>query len=156
MKKLLIALSVVALLGQGCPVNNPQKPPGPSQPSKPQASYVGCTPKSATVIKPQPGDTVSLPFEVIMKVENRLHPDCVWILFEGQAGTMRLLDNGGITVGTGILMTAEDWMTDGPVTFTGTIPNIAVVNGAATLVITEEDPSGMGTPEEIMIPLTIQ
>lgn len=51
-------------------------------------------------------------------------------------------------------MASDEWMTDGPVEFTGGIP--AWVEGEATLIITEEDPSGAGASEEIMMPLTVQ
>lgn len=69
---------------------------------------------------------------------------------------MRLLDKDGVTVGTGLLTTADDWMTNEPVEFTGEIPALSLVDGATTLIITEENPSGEGTPQEVWVPLTIQ
>jgi hypothetical protein len=152
MKKLFTFLSVLAVLGAGCG-GSPTPPPAPPAP---QASYVGCTPKAAVVASPLPGASASLPLPITLKVENRSQPNCHWIVFEAVAGSARLLDKDGIVVGTTQLNTTEDWMTDGPVNFYGTIPALALVEGPATLVITEENPSGEGTPQEISIPLVIQ
>ena len=154
MKKLLPFFVGIALIGGGC-FNPPVAEKPTPKPQGPQATYVGCTPKAMTILEPVPGATVTLPFTVKARVHNAERPDCPWTVFEAQAASMRLLDTNGATVGTGILMTSQDWMTDGSIEFTGDIPAIAVVQGQATLIITEENPSGEGTPEEIMIPLVV-
>ena len=161
MKKLLFfLLPAVVLLGQGCPINpnSNQVPPGtPTNPSQPQVQSTGCTPKALTVVEPQPGSTQTLPLQVSVIVDNGSQPNCTWTVFEAQAGIIQLLDSAGIAVGSGTLTTTQDWMTDDPVGYAGEIPAIAIVPpGPATLVITEEDPSGMGDSQTIEIPIIIQ
>ena len=160
MKKFLFLLPAVLLLGQGCPINpnSNQVPPGtPTNPSQPQARSTGCTPKALKVVSPLPGSTQTLPLQVNVIVDNGSTPNCPWTVFEAQAGVIQLLDNSNIAVGSGVLATTQDWMTDDPVGYSGEIPNIAVVPpGNATLVITEEDPAGMGDAQTIEIPIVIQ
>ena len=161
MKKLLFfLLPAVVLLGQGCPINpNDNRVPAntPTRPSQPQARSTGCTPKALEVVSPLPGSTQTLPLQVSVIVDNGSHPNCPWTVFEAQAGVIQLIDRTGIAVGSGVLATTQDWMTDDPVGYSGEIPNIAVVPpGDATLIITEEDPSGMGDAQTIEIPIVIQ
>lgn len=150
-------VAALSLLGGGCFTDKPAQPqeqtpkPAPS----PSVSYVGCTPKSAKILEPAPGARVTLPITVKFEVHNAKNPACTWTMFEAQAGTMRLLDKDGVTVGNGFLMAGGDWMTDSPVTFTGIIPALSLVDGEVTLIVTEENPSGEGTPQEISIPLIV-
>lgn len=152
-------LLTATLFGAGCfstpVVQNPEGENGGKTPERPTRSitYVGCTPKSATVLEPAANATVKLPLTVKMLVHSAEHPECPWTVFEAQAASMRLLDKDGVTVGRGTLTTTEDWMTTGPVNFTGEIPALSLIEGEATLVITEEDPRGEGPVEEINIPL---
>jgi hypothetical protein len=127
-----------------------------SSPIKQSKQSISDVPKKActalTVTTPNQGDTVTAPLHVQVVVDNT-NPDCHWTVFEAQAGTMELRDGTDHLVGTGILTTAEDWMTDQPVTYTGTIPftNMPVDNGL-TLTISEDDPSGQNH-QEIVVPL---
>lgn len=154
--RIAAALSAVVLMGAGCfgaPTPSPSPTPSSPSPALPVVTTVGCTSKALTVLEPAANANVDLPLTVKVRVHNAEHPDCMWTVFEAQAGTMRLLDAEGVTVGTGTLTTTDDWMTTGPVEFTGTIPALSLVSGAATLVITEENPSGEGTPQEVSVPL---
>lgn len=155
MKRILFTLlPAMALLGQGCPLNPVDRPVVPSMPA---ITETGCTPKNITVYKPQAGSTQSLPLRVDVLIENRRNPNCSWTLFEAQAGLVQLFDSTGAEVGATPLMTSDEWMTDGPVAFSATItPTGTVAPGAARILITEEDPSGMGDVQTVEIPFFIQ
>jgi hypothetical protein len=160
MKKTLILLPLLALLGAGCFSSATPTPVGSDNqvkmPPKPEIHYAGCTPKALTVDGLTAGASVSLPLNVKVNVNNGAQPNCRWTVFEGQAASMRLFDGAGAVVGTGRLTTTNpDWMTDKAVDYTGQIPAVALVTGEATLVITEENPRGDGDPQEVSIPLTI-
>jgi hypothetical protein len=157
MKKLLIALLSTVALGAGCfGATSPTPTPNPTPtPSVPQASDTGCSPKAITVLEPKAGDTVKLPLTVKVRIHNAERPNCHWSVSEAVAGPIKLLDKDGVTVGAGSLTTTQDWMTDGPVEFTGEIPALALVEGQATLVITEDNAAGKPDPQEVMIPVNV-
>jgi hypothetical protein len=105
-----------------------------------------------TNISPKAGDKVASPLTVTVTVDNT--KSCKWTVFEAQAGTLSLIDTTNQTIGTGTLTTSEEWMTDQPVVYQGTIEfTTTPASGDLTLKITEEDPSGQG-PQEVTIPLT--
>jgi hypothetical protein len=113
-----------------------------------------------TVDSPIPSASVSFPLTVTATVHNAAATDgCRWTLFEGQAGTVALNDQAGNTLMLLPFMTTSgDWMTDAPVQFSATIaPATAIPSGTPlTLVFTEEDPSGMNTPDTISVSVTAQ
>ncbi len=157
-KRFFFLLPAIVLLGQGCPINpNPNRVP-PSTPIGPTTiQSTGCAPKALTVVSPQPGSTQTVPLSVKVIVDNGSHQNCTWTVFEAQAGIIQLFDSAGIAVGSGTLTTTADWMTDDPVEYTGEIPAIAIVPpGPGKLVITEEDPAGMGDAQTIEVPIFIQ
>lgn len=106
-----------------------------------------------TITTPESGAQVTDPVTVTVVVDNT-NPKCGWTVFEAQAGSMELRDETDQLIGTGILTTTDDWMTNQPVTYTGTIPFMNVP-ASANLVLTifEEDPSGQGS-QEVILPLT--
>lgn len=103
-------------------------------------------------LSPMPGQKVTSPLTVTVTITNT--NTCKWTVFEAQAGTLTLKDKTGQILGTTALTTVDEWMTDQPVNYTGTI---TFAKKPATtdliLIITEEDPSGQGA-QEINIPLT--
>src|SRR6185503_3778654 len=91
-------------------------------------------------ISPQSGAKVSSPLVVTMTVNNT--KSCKWTVFEAQAGIAELKDSTGQKIGTATLTTTQDWMTDQPVVYTGTIEfTTNPASSDLTLTITEEDPS---------------
>jgi hypothetical protein len=56
------------------------------------------------------------------------------------------------------MTTTTDWMTDGPVPFSATLtPATPIATGTVlTLAVTEEDPSGMNTPDTLSFTVTAQ
>lgn len=115
-----------------------------------------------TVDTPLYNSEISFPLSVTATVDNTnaIQLGCSWTIFEAVAGTTVLKDENGNTIATGHLDTGEEWMTTGPVHFSGTlVPATTPTSGTVlTLVVTEEDPSdGEGGPvSEIIIPLTVQ
>lgn len=108
---------------------------------------------AVVITNPTKGQQVTDPLEVTVVVENA-GKNCQWTVFEAQAGTMELKDSTGQVVGTGVLTTEEEWMTDGPVEYTGTIDLVNTpANGDLMLTITEDDPSGQ-SQQQVTLPLT--
>lgn len=103
-----------------------------------------------TKIQPNTGEKVTSPLTISVTVDNT--KTCKWTVFEAQAGTIVLKDKSGKTLGSGVLKTTDDWMTDQPVTYTGTIKFTTPSSKDLTLTITEEDPSGKGS-QTVTIPL---
>ncbi|MEN9558128.1 MAG: hypothetical protein RL141_497 [Candidatus Parcubacteria bacterium] len=159
-KALALLLPALVLFGQGCPIDlggNQVPSDTPTTPSNPQAIQTGCSPKTISVLSPLPGSTHSLPVTVSVLVENDKNPNCIWTLFEAQAGSVQLYDRTGAEVGSGSLVTTQNWMTTGPVGFSVVIDSAMVVPpGEAHIVITEEDPSGMGDVQTIEVPFNLQ
>jgi hypothetical protein len=113
-----------------------------------------CLISNLTITQPRPVEIAKFPLTVKGVVNNSKNLSCVWTLFEGQAATMQVKDSDGTVIGDGILMAKGDWMTEGPVDVEGQISlKQKPVGDTLMLVITEEDPSGMGEPEQISIEL---
>lgn len=112
-----------------------------------------------TLTTPISGAGVSFPLSVTAVVDNTdaVELGCSWTMFEAQAGYMELKDEGGAVLATGILETGEEWMTTGPVNFSGTLsPATPIAPGTLlTLIVHEEDPSDgeAGVPSTISLPL---
>lgn len=133
-----------------------KKAEAPIDESKQQVAMASC---GLTVSSPLSNTTVAFPLTMTAVVDNTNASElgCSWTVFEAQAGVVKVM-NGVTEVGMGLLMTASDWMTVSPVTYTANITlSSAVVSGTPlTLVIEEENPSGEGTPSTIVIPVVAQ
>lgn len=136
-----------------------QRAPRQSEPTQtPDVATSLCPTPALTVTSPTKGALVSTPITLSAIVDNRNQsPSCAWTVFEAQAGTVTAIDTLGNQVGAGILSTTDEWMTTSPVTYTATvdITGKPETNNIA-LVITEENPSGEGTPKTITTPVTFQ
>ncbi len=106
---------------------------------------------AVTILSPKPGSKITSPLTVTVKVDNT--KSCKWTVFEAQAGTLTLKDSNGQILGSGILTTTSEWMTEQPVIYTGTVEFTKPTTDDVTLVIEEEDPSGQGA-QIVPIPLT--
>ena len=104
-----------------------------------------------TDMSPQSGEKITSPLTVTVTVDNT--KSCNWTVFEAQAGTLTLKDSAGQIISSGTLTTTEEWMTEQPVVYTGTLEFTTPNTSDLTLTITEEDPSGQGA-QEVTIPLT--
>ncbi len=118
---------------------NVEKAPVPIS-STPSPSPASCT--ALTLNSPSSNQKISSPLSVTVTVDNT-NTDCHWTVFEAQAGSMKLLDEEGTVIGEGVLTTEEDWMTDQPVQYKGTITFTKTPMGKKLeLQIHEENPSG--------------
>jgi len=109
--------------------------------------------------------TVGEKFDGIKKVSvvvdnsKRVELGCGWTVFEGQAGTFKIIDSQGGEVSNGILKVEEgvEWITSSPVTYEGEVllskDEKGIAKGIGTLIITEDDPSGEKIPQTIEIPI---
>jgi hypothetical protein len=108
------------------------------------------------------GSNVAFPLSVTGIVDNTdaVELGCSWTMFEAQAAYMELKAENGAVVATGILETGEEWMTTGPVNFSGTLsPATPIPAGTLlTLIVNEEDPSDgeAGAPSAVSVPLIAQ
>lgn len=78
-----------------------------------------------------------------------------WTGFEGQVGTVTLLDYKGNELGTSVLKATTDW-TKPPVKFEAIINFVALSDGPATLVFKNENASGLAERDKIFsLPIKI-
>ncbi len=109
--------------------------------------------------------TIGEKFDVIKKVSvvvdnsKRVELGCGWTVFEGQAGTFKIVDSQGNEVSSGILKVQEgiEWMTSLPVMYEAEAPiskdEKDIAKGIGKLIITEDDPSGEKILQTIEIPV---
>jgi len=79
-----------------------------------------------------------------------------WVGFEGQVGTVKLLDNAGKELSSGILNATTEWTTL-PTNFETTLNFTANNSGPATLIFKNENPSGDPSRDKTFsLPVTIK
>jgi len=88
------------------------------------------------VDSPKVNDQITSPLKITGSVNGG-----GWSAFEGQVGTVQLLDVKGNKIAEGILKATTEW-TASPVQFESTITFQSKVKGAATLLFSNENPSG--------------
>lgn len=111
------------------------------------------------IVSPEVGDNIDHSFVVHAIVDNtkRVELGCGWTVFEGQAGLVHIYDKRGLSVGSNLLTTTEDWMTQGPVNFYSEIHiDIDPADKNLILVIEEDDPSGIATRDTVSFPLILK
>jgi len=114
-----------------------------------------CMHPNIKIIEPQPLDKISFPYTVKGVVGgHRDRPNCNWVLFEGQAGSMELQDMDGTVLGQGPLKATDDWMSPDEIHFEGELQLIKQPKShTGTLFIKEEDASGGGKPQQLAVPV---
>lgn len=119
-------------------------------------SDVSCTTKNLAILSPMSGQKVSFPLVVRGIVDNSSSPNCTWHVFEGQAASMVLYDSHDQVIGEGLLMAEGEWMTTDPISVRGTVTlNRNPTPGQSlTLLIREDDPSGLTEPQKIEVKVT--
>lgn len=117
----------------------------------------GCGAEYLSVETPIAGGAIGQVVEVRATVDNRkAAPGCSWTVFEAQAGIVEIRDAQGLVIGQGTLTTQDEWMTSEPVNYAGSVALSVAPSGRLTLVVTEENPSGEGTPDSVTLPLIAQ
>lgn len=147
---ILIIVGLLIGLVVGYKLMNKDKTPGYVEPGSP-AAYSDC--QALTVLSPETDAQVTSPFTVDVVVDNT-DPDCRWTVFEAQAGQLQLKNDQGAIIGTGMLTTTEEWMTEQPVNYSGTVTfDAAQATPEMKLVIVEEKPSGEDG-QQVVLPLS--
>lgn len=93
--------------------------------------------KNIIISSPEKGETISSPLAIVGQINGG-----GWSGFEGQAGTVQLLDADGKVVSTAILEPTTDWMRL-PTKFKATLNFSSPAEQNGTLVFKNENPSGM-------------
>lgn len=88
------------------------------------------------VLSPKEGSTTTSPIKI-----TGITNGGGWNGFEGQVGTVKLLDYKGNEIVTGILKATTDWMKP-PVSFETNLEFKTDYKGPATLLFSNENPSG--------------
>jgi hypothetical protein len=100
------------------------------------------------------GEEVNFPLKVdgqVLSEEGGLS----WVIFEGEAGSIHVLDEHGQELGMAILKAQEDWMTETPVKVSGMINLEKSGSGNIYMEIKENYPGNARRPYTMIIPLTI-
>lgn len=102
------------------------------------------------VFLPKLNEDIFTPLEIIGTVNGN-----GWVGFEGQVGTVKLLDSESKELATGILEATTEW-TQLPVRFKTTLNFISLNMDAGTLVFNNENPSGLPqNNREFVLPVKI-
>ena len=116
-----------------------------------------------TVTSPLPNSTVSFPLTVTGVINNPAATDgCTWTMFEGQAGNIVLSDQTtfySVPSGSATPVSVTgDWMANVPVSFSTTLTPVTTIPSGTQLSITfnEEDPSGQGLAQTLVVPVIAQ
>jgi hypothetical protein len=153
MKNTLIGILVVVVIALGAYTINQRRAVAPTQ-NNPitatAASHCGLT-----VNSPLPNTVVTFPLSLNVTVDNTQAAalGCSWTVFEAQSGTVTIKDVSGTTLAQTFLSTTADWMTVNPTAYTTTIASISnpSYTGPLTLTFEEENPSGEGTPDTLVV-----
>jgi len=153
MKKGLLLLAIPILITLGWYISG-QKNSTTSYPIQNSPSPTKKTCKALSLITPKVNQQVASPLVVTVVIDNS-DTNCHWTVFEAQAGTIDIIDEDKSVIGQGVLTTEDDWMTDQPVTYKGSITfTKSPVGKILKLQIHEENPSGNSDTQILTFPLT--
>ncbi len=150
----IVAVVAAIVYFHGIPLQETQTTIG----TLPTSTRTGCGAGNIIISEPFPGASVGPSFFLKITVDNRkAQPGCSWTVFEAQAGVARVYNEKGKQIGMGLLQTNADWMNAGPTDFSGTV----LITATATpekiyMIIAEDDPSGLGQPDTVEIPLVFK
>jgi len=132
---IILAVVIVILIAVlAWPIN---KAKAPSQKPAENIPPVTQIVEGIVVTSPKANDVVSSP----IKIKGTTNAGG-WSGFEGQVGTVQLLDYKGNKVAQGILTATTEW-TKPPVSFESTLTFQTKVTGPMTLLFSNENPSGI-------------
>lgn len=145
-------------------ISTEKKVPVPAVDVKPAPRKISSSRCGMAVISPEMNSVVSFPLNISVIVDNSNSATlgCAWTVFEGQAGVVSLIDSNNNVLGSNFLSTSnQNWMENLiaglPVSFATTL-NLTAQPTAEnlSLVFTEDNPSGQGTPDSLILPVLIQ
>lgn len=138
------AVAVVLWTAFFWPVQDGSPSAPPTENTPPSGADASQAPLGLVLAEPRSGERVSSP----LRVRGEIRGDG-WIAFEGQAGTVELLDEQGVRLGFAPLEATADWMRP-EVPFEATLEFAAPENPqSGTLVLRNENPSGLPERERI-------
>ncbi len=110
------------------------------------------------VLSPKDGAKVKSEIAVSAVVDNvdRVKRGCSWGVFEAQAGTIIARDKNNEVVGTGVLTTKSEWMTEQPVSYESVISVQAGFTGPITLSFVEDNSADIPKPDTHSIGLVVE
>lgn len=164
-KIIVIILALVALLGVAWYWSNakiPQQQPAPN--TEVNAVTPAHSPCGLDIANPLASTNITVPFTITGTVHSNNSLPCHWTLFEGQAGTIEIRN----ATTSAIIKHAMpfgplpmDWMDRAiagqDVDFSIPVSSLDVAyTGPATIIFQEENPSGEGVPDMLMLNVTIQ
>jgi hypothetical protein len=140
---LLGALGLIMVILIGILIFVPAKP---KQNTQTQTNVQPPVVAGLQIISPKANEEISSPVKITGIVSGN-----GWGGFEGQVGTVRLLDSNGKQLGqTAILQAKTDWMTS-PVIFEANLDFISPVSQNGSLVFRNENPSDMRDKDKTFI-----
>lgn len=156
MKKLIYVLVVIVFILGGFLSFRAKKAVAPVTEKKPPLVVTPAHGCGIDVNSPLPNAKVAFPLRVT--ITTTAGQPCGWTLFEGQAGTVVVKTASGTIVANSVLATQGDWMTTAPVTSSAMLALNQVLPAGTPLFITltEDSPSGEGTPDSLVVPVTLQ
>lgn len=106
--------------------------------------------KGITVSSPESDGKITSP----AKITGYVNGDG-WIGFEGQVGTVELIDENNNSLGTAVLMAKTEW-TELPIEFEANLEFNKIIEGKGNLIFRNENPSGMDSnSRELKLPVVI-
>lgn len=109
------------------------------------------TKKGIVVLSPKLGEEITSP----VKITGYINGDG-WAGFEGQVGTVKLLDGNSNEIASGLLSATSDWMTS-LVNFEVDLNFVSLKNQSGKLVFSNENPSGLlEKNKEFQLPIEIK
>ncbi len=92
--------------------------------------------------KKYPSVNIKANDKIASPVDIKVNSEGLWFGFEGELGTVTLVDASGKKLGLGILSTTENWMTKDPVNYKTTLSYKAEKSGNGKLIFKGKNPSG--------------
>ncbi len=150
MTRTLILAASIFLAAGACSPNDPAEQAaqrGDSSAPAGEASAADDTAMTLTLDTPASGADVTSPLEFSGSASG------LWY-FEGDF-PVRLVDGEGAVIAESYASSQSSWMTEDQVAFKGTITFDVSEATEATLILQEDDPSGMKVPAEKKVALTL-
>ncbi|MEQ8558787.1 MAG: Gmad2 immunoglobulin-like domain-containing protein [Henriciella sp.] len=142
-----IRLATIAAATALTACSGEQAGPPASQQDPDFAARSADLPQEMSVETPEPNARITTPLQLSGSVPG------TWY-FEGSF-PIRLQSADGETLAQSVANSTEDWMTEEPVAFEASLDFSVSAPTEATLVLSEDDPSGRGNVQEAHLPVVL-
>ena len=137
-----IFLLLVSILGTGCNGDNSTKDAEEKKVATAVAKTEETKEEKVASRKPLPSVNIKPNDKIDSPTKIEVNSKGVWFGFEGELGTVVLVNEEGEKLGLGILKTTENWMVKGPVNYQCNLAYDANKAGNGKLVFSNNNPSG--------------